>query len=130
MLVIIWILNLEVMSPNRSSHWGTRSKNNKRNKQLLCANWALEGHKPQPPCEVTIQRLYNPSKYEKRWDDDNWISGCKGIKDAIADLIVPGLAPGQADHPKYKISFQYDQLTATRKGVRIVIKTPEDELIE
>lgn len=125
--MLIWVLNLEISSPNRSKHWGTKSKINNRNKAILARQWALEAKKPQAPCTIVIQRLYNPSKFQKRWDDDNWIMGCKNVRDVIASLIMPGLAPGQADNPKYKIAFEYDQLTATRKGVRIVIKTPEDE---
>jgi hypothetical protein len=125
--MIIWVLNLNITSPNRSQHWGSRSRINNKNKAILAKQWATEPHKIRPPCTVIIQRLYNPSKFHKRWDDDNWIMGCKGIRDTLASFLMPGLAPGQADHPKYNISFQYDQLTATRKGVRIVIKTPEDE---
>lgn len=87
----------------------------------------MEDIKPSPPCVITIQRLYNPSKSQKRWDDDNWIAGCKGIRDIISSLLVPDLAPGQADDPKYGLKFEYDQLTSTQRGTRIVIKTPEDE---
>lgn len=124
--MIIWTLNLDVISPNKSLHWTARSKINKSNKGILAKQWAIEPHKPQPPCIVSIQRLYNPSKHEKRWDDDNWIAGCKGIRDCLAAFLMPGLAPGQADSPKYKISFEYNQLTATRKGVRIVINDSDE----
>lgn len=86
----------------------------------------LEDDKPLPPCTVTIQRLYNPSKLQKLWDDDNWIAGCKGIRDTISSLLIPGLAPGRADDVGKGITFFYDQLTATKKGIRIVIMTQEE----
>lgn len=126
-MMVSWILNLQVCTPNRSStHWGSKFKQNKLNKRILGNQWLYEKDKPSPPCTVTIERLYNPSKREKRWDDDNWVSACKGIRDSLADLLVPGLSPGQADNPKHGITFEYDQLTSVQKGVRIVIKTKQE----
>lgn len=120
--MVEWVLNVNVLSPNQPKHWSVSHSNNSKNRRILNKQWLCESEKPSVPCTVTIQRLYNPSKRQKRWDEDNWISGCKGLRDIIADLLVPGLAPGQADNPKYGIKFHYDQLTYSKKGIRILIQ--------
>lgn len=55
-------------------------------------------------------------------EDDNLRMAFKGIKDAIADLIVPGLQAGRADDAIFGISWRYSQTTAKMNGVRITIK--------
>lgn len=127
--MIEWILPLEIQSPNIREHWAKTYARNKRNKTKLAAQFALEPHKPQIPCVVSLERLYNPSKHERRMDaEENLRMAFKGVKDTIADLILPGMAPGQADEG-HGISWQYDQITATRKGVRIIIVS-QDEIDE
>jgi hypothetical protein len=124
--MIEWILPLEIQSPNVREHWSKGFARNKRNKERIAKAWALEPHKPSSPCTISIQRLYNPSKCEKRMDDDNMVFAMKGVRDCLADLIIPGHPPGQADNLKLGITFQYEQLTATRKGIRIVIMEQEE----
>lgn len=124
--MIEWILPLEIQSPNIKEHWSKTYARNNRNKRILRYQWQLLDEKPNPPCSISIQRLYTPSLKGKRWDDDNMITGMKGIRDILADLLIPGKAPGQADNIEHGIKFEYDQLTARKKGVRIIIMTQEE----
>lgn len=124
--MIEWILPLEIVSPNKNQHWTKRHSLNKKNANIISHKWLLEDERPTPPCFVTLQRLYNPKRLQKLWDDDNWIGGCKGIRDTIAALLVPGLAPGRADDAGKGIKFFYEQLTANTKGVRIIIMTQDE----
>jgi hypothetical protein len=109
--MIEWILPLEIQSPNIKEHWSETSSRNKRNLVLIKQAFSEENEKPEAPCSVSLQRLYNPSIHQKRMDDDRYIISVAGIRDAIADLIIPGLAPGQADNINRGIKFEYDQLT-------------------
>ena len=115
------------LSRDRNIHAAMISQINKQNRYKIKLRWLYEAVKINPPCVVSLHRLYNPSKSEKRWDEDNWIIACKSLKDDIANLINPGLPRGHADHEKYGIKFKYDQITAPTKGVRITIRTHEEE---
>ena len=42
-------------------------------------------------------------------DDDNLQNALKSIRDSIADLILPGMAKGQADGDD-RIQWRYDQI--------------------
>lgn len=55
------------------------------------------------------------------WDETNYIYSCKGVQDSIADLLIPGLAPGRADGSK-DITWVYKQEKSKIKGVRIQIE--------
>jgi len=109
---------LEIVSPNASEHWTDRYKRNKRIRRLITSYWLTRKESPQPPCEILIERKISGKL--KLMDDDNFIAGCKFIRDCIADLLIPGLAPGQADSDK-KLTWQYRQITAKEKGVHITI---------
>jgi hypothetical protein len=124
--MIEWILPLQIQSPNIREHWTKGYKRNNDNKRILAAHWALESHKPTVPCVVSFHRLYNPSLHQKRMDaEENLRMAFKGIKDTIADLLIPGMAPGQADEG-HGITWHYDQVTATKKGVRIIIQSQDE----
>lgn len=131
--MIEWLLPLDFTNPNKK-FWkispriqaGINAGRNKSNGRRLALEYAITDPKPIPPCVITIQRMYDPSLHEKRWDNDNWISACKHIRDSLADLIVPGLKKGQADHPKHGLTFEYDQVASTKKGVLISIKSQQE----
>lgn len=129
--------SLQVHSPNKR-FWkispavqaGIYAEINRKNKALFYLS-VMEYRQNHPkmliaaPCDVTITRLYNPSRKQKQWDIDNWIASCKPIRDMVADMIIPGLEPGQADSTSRGIHFYYDQDASQKKGVRIRIKKRE-----
>lgn len=115
--MIDWTLPLDLVSPNIKEHWRETCRRNKKN------NWTIRVKflKEPPgilylPCIVTITRLA-----PRALDEDNFIYACKGIKDSIADLLIPGLAPGRADGSK-DIQWVYKQEKHKNKGVRIQIE--------
>lgn len=125
-MICQWIANLDVTSPNRTGHWIRKYRRNKRNAAILKKLWLIESNRPTAPCLVHLKRLYNPSLCGKPMDEDNYIAGCKGIRDVLAALIVPGLAPGQADSVKYGLLFTYEQTPNSITGIEITFKKIEN----
>src|SRR5690349_7662272 len=97
-----FISNLQLVTPNSKEHW---SKTMKRNKPF---GFYIRYHNemipfPKPPCTVTIKR-----QCARFFDEDNYIYACKGLRDAIADVLIPGRQPGRADGDK-RITWIYKQ---------------------
>lgn len=65
------------------------------------------------PCNVRLTRI------GRRLDDDNLRGALKYIRDAIAELLVPGLAIGRADDDE-RINWEYNQEKG-KVGVRIEV---------
>lgn len=124
---IDWTFPFSIKSGNIKEHWSETSRRNKTFGLCFNSKWAMEPIKIKPPCNVIILRLYERSKKQKAYDTDNFITGCKGIRDCLANMLVPGLAPGQADHAKHGITWQYDQMSANMKGTRIIIQNDTDD---
>lgn len=114
--MIDWTLPLDLVSPNIKEHWRETWRRNKKNHWQLKIAYINVSKLVQLPCIVTITRLA-----PRLWNDDNFIFGCKGIRDSIADLIIPGLAPGRADDSE-DIQWIYKQEKCKNKGVRIQIQ--------
>ena len=98
---------------NFSEHWANKSKRHKSQ-----CNWVLAGigrhrHHIPLPCKVILTRV-SPRKL----DDDNLAFAFKNIRDFVADLIIPGLAPGRADGDP-RITWQYEQ--KKEKDCKIII---------
>jgi hypothetical protein len=84
--------------------------------------WELRCLKPilivKLPCKVIMTRFG-----AKEMDSDNLISAFKHIRDAIANYIRPGLAPGKADDDK-RITWECKQVIVKdrkQQGIRIEI---------
>lgn len=104
-------------------HWTKAWHKQKVNDTLIRLKWRemmLGVSSVNPPCVVRLERLYGHPMKEMD-GDDNLRMAFKGIKDTIADLLVPGLAPGRADDPKHGITWQYAQTSAKTSGIRIYI---------
>ena len=67
--------------------------------------WTLlsEDLQVQLPCTVTLRRCG-----KRDLDDDNLTGALKYVRDAIAEYLIPGLAPGRADNDR-RIAWKYDQ---------------------
>ena len=83
-------------------------------------NWTNTFPHPSPPCVVRLERFYQ-SDYRKMDSDENLRMAFKGIKDKLADLIIPGMRPGMADEG-HGISWEFTQTKTPLKGVRITIR--------
>jgi hypothetical protein len=100
---------------NSREHWRVKSDRRKAQQKemdILLLN-ALQGRKIQLPCVVSLTRV-GP----KLMDDDNWINGAKGIRDAIARRL--GIDDGDS-----RIKFRYDQEAIGRReyNVRVAIES-------
>lgn len=102
---------------NSNSHWRIPNNHKKRLQKLIKLQWLAQKIKNvQTPCLVKITR-YAPKKY----DSDNYIYNCKGIRDTVSSLIKPGLAPGQADSNEKDIQWEYSQETCRKYSLLIEI---------
>lgn len=94
-----------VSESNRKEHWTTSHKRHKKQKSIihwLVGNFLLEFIQQ----EITIKLIRISSR---RLDsDDNLPMAFKWIKDAVAEVLNPGKAPGRADDSKL-IKWQYAQ---------------------
>lgn len=111
-------ISLRVRSPNElnAMHWSKRHKNTKVQKQLTRFHLNNVMAKSEGlPCTVKLTR-YGPRKL----DYDNLLGAFKAIRDEVADYLIPGLAPGQADGDE-RITWQYEQESAKSHGYEIEI---------
>lgn len=75
---------------NISEHWAKRSARQKKEKFLV--RHFLSPYDLKNTKTITLIR-HAPRKL----DEDNLAYAFKHIRDCIADLIIPGMAPGRAD---------------------------------
>jgi len=110
-----------VSEANNTDHWSIKSKRKKIQKLLIKSSFNRLSPIIIIPCHVILTRLAS-----RDLDDDNLVSAFKTVRDAIADYIRPGLAPGRADDHK-GITWVYKQERAKTRGVRIQIKESINE---
>ena len=105
---------LEIVSPNRPMHWSKRSALNKKHRNIITWQFKAESANFELPVTVRLIRTA-PREY----DYDNLVSAFKNIRDVCADILIPGLARGQADSSEL-IKWEYAQEKG-KKGIRIEI---------
>lgn len=114
--MIDWTLDIPTVSEaNNTDHWTVKSKRKKLQKTLLQLRWQKEKPNVPLPCKVKLTRLA-----PRKLDSDNLVYCFKHIRDVIADLIRPGLSPGQADSCDL-IKWDYSQESAPGRSIRIEI---------
>ena len=99
----------------RANHPVAQRKRNRIQAAAVKEVWKCEPRNIQLPCKVTLISI---SEREK--DFDNFVYSMKFFRDAIADLILPGMPPGRADGDK-RITWDYKQEKGSY-GVRIEIE--------
>ena len=114
MVTIIFNLNIQGLNKsNRYSHWGKQAAAKKKQRALSCVKVANE---------MALGNLQKCSSYEVTFlrsgvrllDDDNFIGGCKHIRDGIADAL--GIDDGSN-----KLRFIYLQTKGQRKFLQVNI---------
>lgn len=98
---------------NTHTHWRDRYTRAKKQKAVVIAYWLNAAKKVQMPCTIKLIR-----RSPRKLDDDNLRGAFKAIRDALADLIIPGLAPGRADE---QISWHYDQVKDKVQSVDVEV---------
>ena len=98
---------------NMNEHW--RKKHKRKKDQQQAVRYFLLPHrtKLKLPLNVKLTRLA-----PRTLDDDNLIAAFKYIRDAIADVIVPGLQAGRADNVE-GLTFHCSQEKSPVYGVLI-----------
>lgn len=101
---------------NVMQHW--TKKHRKRKSQIWSVKSAwmdLNDKKVHLPSLVVLCR-HSP----RELDYDNLVGAFKWIRDAIADILIPGKAPGRADKSS-DLEFKYTQEKSKKKYVSINI---------
>lgn len=99
-----WKIPLKIYNEaNSTEHWSKKSKRHRTQRMVLKAYLDKECYLPPLPCIVRLTR-YAPRSF----DDDNLQMSFKWIKDAIADMMIPGKPLGHADNDP-RIKWEYFQ---------------------
>lgn len=104
-----------ISEANSSDHWAVKRKRRQSIDYYFLMHWNVKSPKILLPCVVQLSR-YAP----RGLDEDNLIHAFKGLKDTIADKIIPGLAKGRADGSK-EICWEYYQFRTKDKKYAISI---------
>ena len=105
-----------VSEANSSDPWFVKAKRHAKQKRLvylLVPSMPLINQK----ATVKLTRL-SPRQLDAH---DNLRCSLKFFSDAIAERLVPGLAPGRADSDK-RITWFYDQQSSKSYGVKVEIE--------
>lgn len=109
--------DIKLTSPNVKRHHMSEYSKNKKNKYIL--KFLLLTQRDEVPKLPVHVRLTRHCK--RKYDWDNYISACKPIRDCIADFLIPGKAPGQADS-SLDIFWHYEQDKQLDKKDKLVIE--------
>lgn len=98
---------------NQSLHWSKRRKIIRIQCLMINCAWNKLPQKPTVPCTVTLTRI-SP----RPLDDDNLAYAFKGIRDFVADKLIPRLAKGRADGDP-RIEWRYRQEKGNPPKIRV-----------
>lgn len=104
-----------VSEANNTDHWTVKRKRKNHQKiEVISAMSHLNlKNLAKYPLLISIIRIGG-----RKMDDDNYQNAVKAIRDAIADQLNPGLAPGQADNSD-QFSWVYQQQKGSPKRIRV-----------
>lgn len=108
--MIEFFIPIELPSLNKmlTEHWRKRHVRNKKIATYI--KLYMKTCITSPPCLVSLTR-----EGPRRLDEINAMGSFKHVQDVIADFLIPGLAPGQADSDP-RIKWEFKQETTKRKG--------------
>lgn len=119
MIIEKW-LPIETKSPNVQEHWGKTCKRKKTQRYWVLYLFSLNKDSILTlPCTITFTRT-GPRFLDK---EENLPMSLKTVKDAIADQLIKGLAPGRADGDQ-RLTWIYKQEKG-KPGVHIRIESNE-----
>jgi hypothetical protein len=106
-----------VSEANTSEHWLKRSKRHKKQKGYVNIFFNQYKHLVELPVSIIMCRI-SP----RTLDFDNLVYSLKWVRDALAEGLIQGLAPGRADEDD-RITWVYAQEKGNPKeyAVRIEI---------
>lgn len=99
---------------NIQQHWAIKHRRKKIIQKAIRYIWnSCSIRNVKLPVTITLTRLA-----PRTLDDDNLVASFKSARDVVADLLIPGLAPGRADDNP-KIKFLYDQMKSKEYSFKI-----------
>ncbi len=98
---------------NIREHWVVSSRRHRSQKLMIASSCKAVLHPGLLPCTVKLIRC------GRKLDDDNLRGALKYVRDAVAELLVPGKAVGRADDDS-RITWDYGQEKG-RVGVKIEV---------
>jgi hypothetical protein len=114
--ILEWTLPIHTISEaNSSEHWTMKHKRHQIQKRWIWFAFQDLQKKIILPCHIKLTRIG-----KRLLDSDNLPSSLKWVRDAVADHIIPGLKPGQADGDE-RISWEYGQQRGKEYAVIIRI---------
>jgi hypothetical protein len=121
-LLTQWHIPIRAVSEsNISEHWTSKSKRHKTQKYWIYFKYNQRKEKIPLPCLVKLTRIG-----KRMLDSDNLAVSMKWIRDAIADILIPGKPPGHADNDP-RISWEYSQQIGKEYAVIIEFYNPENQ---
>jgi len=106
---------------NIKKHWAMLMRKNRVNAMIVRAFLKQNASVDILPCKATMVRIA-----PRFLDTDNLYASFKGIRDTVADWLIPGLAPGRADGSK-DIEWAYEQRKAGVKEYAVEIRIEKIE---
>lgn len=104
---------------NTHQHWRKKYERNKKQTNAVKLVWLSQRPVVALPCRVRLIRTGR-----RHLDSDNLAYAFKAVRDALGSLIIPGLAPGQADEDGRGIEWSYGQEIGLY-GIRIEVEYDE-----
>lgn len=99
---------------NNTDHWIKKRKRKKELQRAIQYIWRLSSiSNIKIPVLIKFTRIAPRSL-----DYDNLVISFKAARDTVADILIPGLAPGRADDSD-QIEFEYSQEKHSSYGLRI-----------
>lgn len=99
---------------NLQQHWTKKHARKKEMQREIRYIWKASPIRlVMLPIAITLTRMA-----PRTLDFDNLVAAFKWARDTVADLLIPGLAPGRADDSD-QIEFIYKQEKSTKYGIRI-----------
>lgn len=103
-----------VSEANSHEHWRVRYARSQVQKAMV--QELIDYDEELSDVEITLTRCSRRSL-----DSDNLPTSLKYIRDAIADKLIPGLAPGRADNDP-RLTWVYKQRKSIDPGVLVQIE--------
>lgn len=104
-----------VSESNMRDHWRSRHRRSKSQKQAVQLFFT-----PSLGSDFTSIDIILTRQSAGILDTDNLPGSLKAIRDAVADVLIPGLAPGRADGD-VRLRWIYEQKRDPEIGVRVQI---------
>lgn len=102
--IVEFTVPIKILSEaNNSDHWTKKRVRKDEIRNAIDHAWLVIDDKPKPPCRILISRIA-----PRLLDYDNLVYSMRAVTNRIAELLLPGLAPGRADGDA-RLRFEYAQ---------------------